>query len=43
MTQILKMVAQRFALGFLTLFIVSLIIFLGIELLPGDIAEEILG
>lgn len=43
MTQILKMVAQRFALGFLTLFVVSLIIFLGIELLPGDIAEEILG
>ncbi|WP_028466431.1 ABC transporter permease [Nisaea denitrificans] len=43
MSQILKMVAQRFALGFLTLFIVSLIIFLGIELLPGDIAEEILG
>ncbi len=43
MSQILKMVAQRFALGFLTLFVVSLIIFLGIELLPGDIAEEILG
>ncbi|WP_420403619.1 ABC transporter permease [Nisaea sp.] len=43
MSQIIKMVAQRFALGFLTLFVVSLIIFLGIELLPGDIAEEILG
>jgi len=43
MAQIIKMVAQRFALGFLTLFVVSLIIFLGIELLPGDIAEEILG
>ncbi|MBO6559327.1 MAG: ABC transporter permease [Nisaea sp.] len=43
MAQIMKMVAQRFALGFLTLFVVSLIIFLGIELLPGDIAEEILG
>ncbi len=37
------MVAQRLALGLLTLFIVSLIIFLGVELLPGDLAEAILG
>jgi len=41
--QILKMVAQRLALGFLTLFVVSLIIFLGVELLPGDLAQAILG
>ena len=43
MTQILTMVAQRFALGLLTLFAVSLIIFLGVELLPGDITQAILG
>ena len=43
MTQILKMVAQRLALGLLTLFVVSLIIFLGIELLPGDLTQAILG
>ncbi len=43
MTEILTMVAQRLALGLLTLFVVSLIIFLGIELLPGDLTEAILG
>jgi peptide/nickel transport system permease protein len=41
--KILTMVAQRLALGLLTLFVVSLIIFLGIELLPGDLTESILG
>ncbi|MCP4329316.1 MAG: ABC transporter permease [Alphaproteobacteria bacterium] len=43
MSKILTMVAQRLALGLLTLFVVSLIIFLGVELLPGDLAEAILG
>ncbi len=43
MSQILYMVAQRFALGLLTLFAISLIIFFGVELLPGDLATEILG
>lgn len=43
MPRILNMIAQRVGLGFLVLFVVSLIIFLGVELLPGDIAEEILG
>ncbi len=43
MTKILTMVAQRLALGLLTLFVVSLIIFLGIELLPGDLTEAVLG
>ena len=43
MTHILIMVAQRLALGLLTLFAVSLIIFLGVELLPGDITQAILG
>ncbi len=37
------MVAQRLALGLLTLFVVSLIIFLAVEMLPGDLAEAILG
>ncbi len=43
MSQILKLVAQRLALGLLTLVIVSLIIFLCVELLPGNLAQEILG
>ncbi len=37
------MVAQRLALGLLTLFVISLILFLGVELLPGDLTEAILG
>ena len=37
------MVGKRLALGFVTLFVVSLIIFLGVELLPGDLAQAILG
>ena len=37
------MVAQRLALGLLTLLVVSLIIFLAVEALPGDLAEVILG
>ncbi len=37
------MEAQRLALGLLTLFVVSLIIFLGVKLLPGDLAETMLG
>lgn len=43
MGAVYKIVAQRLALGLLVLFAVSLIIFLGVELLPGDIAQEILG
>ena len=35
--------AQRIALGRLTLFVISLIIAFGVELLPGDLAQEILG
>jgi len=37
------MIGERLGLGLLTLFVVSLIIFLGVELLPSDIAQEILG
>ena len=43
MDKIIKMVAQRLGLGLITLFIVSLIIFSSVELLPGDLAEAILG
>ena len=43
MQKILNMVAQRLALGLLVLFVVSLIIFLGVELLPGDLAQAVLG
>ena len=43
MNKIIIMIFQRLGLGLLTLFVVSLIIFLGVELLPGDIAQELLG
>ena len=43
MTLVLRMIAQRLALGLLTLFVVSLIIFGATELLPGDFAEAVLG
>jgi len=43
MTTILTLVAQRLGTGVLMLFVVSLIIFLGLELLPGDLAQAILG
>ena len=43
MIKILKMIAQRLGLGLITLLVVSMIIFLGVELLPGDLAEAILG
>ncbi len=39
----MSLVAKRLALGAVTLFVVSLIIFGAVELLPGDFAEEILG
>ena len=43
MNNLWTMVAQRIGFAIVTLFIVSLFIFLGVELLPGDAAEEILG
>ncbi|WP_350334739.1 ABC transporter permease [Coralliovum pocilloporae] len=43
MHPILRMVFQRLGLGLLTLFVVSVIIFSAVELLPGDLAQEILG
>ena len=43
MGKLIAMIVRRLALGFLTLIVVSLIISLGVELLPGDLAEAILG
>jgi len=37
------MIIKRLGLGLLTLFVISLFIFWAIELLPGDLAEEVLG
>lgn len=43
MHPLLKMILQRIALGLFTLFAISLVVFLAVELLPGDLAEQILG
>ena len=43
MHPVLRTVLQRLGLGFLTLLIVSIIIFSSLELLPGDFARAILG
>lgn len=43
MHPVLKLVVQRIALGLLLLLAVSAVIFLGVEALPGDTAQAILG
>jgi len=43
MHPILKLVVQRLALGLLLLFAASILIFGGTTLLPGDVAQQILG
>lgn len=43
MHPVLKLVIERIALGILLLFLMSAIIFLGVEALPGDTAQAILG
>ena len=43
MHPILRTVLQRLGLGLVTLFIVSIVIFSAIEMLPGDFAKAILG
>ena len=43
MDKLLKIIVQRLALGFVTLVVVSMIIFLAVEALPGDLAQAILG
>ncbi len=43
MSQIAKLLAQRIALSLLLLFFVSILIFAGTIILPGDVAQSILG
>ncbi len=43
MHPIVKLVAQRIALGFLLLLAASVLIFVGTQILPGDVAQSILG
>jgi len=43
MLKLVKLVALQLGIGLLVLFAVSLIIFLGVELLPGDLCQEIQG
>lgn len=43
MDGLISMVAKRLAFGVVTLFVISVIIALGVEALPGDLAEAILG
>lgn len=43
MANIRSMIARRLLLGLLTLFAISLIIFFATELLPGDLAQNMLG
>ena len=43
MHPILKLLAQRLALGIVLLFAASVLIFVGTTILPGDVAQSILG
>lgn len=43
MGNVLTIILQRLALGLLTLLIVSIVIFIAVNLLPGDFAQSILG
>ena len=43
MALVVKLLVQRIALGLLLLFAASILIFVGTSLLPGDVAQEILG
>ena len=43
MHPVIKLVAQRLALGLLLLLAASALIFAGTQILPGDVAQSILG
>lgn len=43
MSSVAKLIAQRIALGILLLFFASILIFVGTMILPGDVAQAILG
>jgi peptide/nickel transport system permease protein len=42
MPPLIKLILRRLALGTVTLLAVSALMFVGIELLPGDLAQQIL-
>ena len=43
MNSVLLLILKRFGASLITLFVISVIIFIGVELLPGDVAETVLG
>lgn len=43
MHPVLKLITQRVALGVVLLFAASILIFVGTTILPGDVAQSILG
>ena len=43
MNSITSLVLKRMALGLVTLWVISVLIFVGVEALPGDLAEAVLG
>jgi peptide/nickel transport system permease protein len=43
LTRIVQIILLRLGLGLLTLFVISLVIFFSLELLPGDTAQAVLG
>jgi len=43
MNDVLMLVLKRLGLGLITLLVISILIFFAVELLPGDIAEAVLG
>jgi peptide/nickel transport system permease protein len=43
MNSLIKLAGTRLLYGFATLFVVSIVIFFAVELLPGDVAQQILG
>ena len=43
MNGLISIIVKRIALGLVTIFIISVLIFVGVEALPGDLAEAILG
>ncbi len=43
MTKLIRLIGQRLGLGLITLLVISVLIFFAVELLPGDLAEAVLG
>ncbi|MCP4718378.1 MAG: ABC transporter permease [Desulfobacteraceae bacterium] len=43
MNNVLLLIFKRFGASLITIFVISVIIFIGVEILPGDVAETVLG